>query len=320
MKKSFCCFVLVVLFMGMSVAQQFVPPPNKNAALRYWMSFADLADRPTDDATNKAIDDVLSGASAWDEQKLGPLVAANEAAVLSLQRATKLTECNWGLEYERGSAMSLGHLPKARVIARLNALYGARQLAKGDATGAVETWLAGLRFAQHAGKDVGLIGTLSAKPALMANLHLLYRAVQGGQVNAELQTKIRAQLQKLPSDGLDWTDSIRAEAWAGQAGLKDLALAQNFQETYRAFFSNPPPGAAQPPSQADINGYRNVMNEVLAAFQSPSAQTKERLTTIIAKVAGMNPAVQAVIPNYQRVNESRIQVASEEQALLKSLK
>ena len=74
MKKSLLYFVLLCCFAGsICSAQQFVPPPNQNAALRYWMSFADLVDRPTDEATNKAIDDVLSGAAAWDEQKLGPI-------------------------------------------------------------------------------------------------------------------------------------------------------------------------------------------------------------------------------------------------------
>ena len=240
MKKSLVCVVLLIGLAGSLVSQQFVPPPNQNAALRYWMSFADLVDRPTDEATNKAIDDVLSGAAAWDEQKLGSIVDANEAAVRSLQRATKLSECNWGLEYDRGFAMSLGHLPKARVIARLNALYGARQLAKGDTAGAVDTWLAGLRFAQHVGEGVSLIGTLSARPAFTANLHLLARAVQERRINAELQTKIRAQLQKLPSDGLDWTSPVRAEAWADEDSLKYLANASNFAQTYRDFFGRAP--------------------------------------------------------------------------------
>jgi hypothetical protein len=321
MKSLLLCLVLFVCSAGSLVSQpQLVPPPNQNAALRYWMSFADLVDRPTDDATNKAIDDVLSGASAWDEQKLGPVVDANEAAVRSLQRATKLPDCNWGLEYERGFAMSLGHLPKARVIARLNALYGARQLAKGDAAGAVNSWLAGLRFAQHVGEGVSLIGTLSARPAFTANLHLLARAVQERHINAELQSKIRAQLQKLPADGLDWSGPVRVEAWADEDSLKYLANASNFAQTYRDFFGSAPATGVQPPTTQDISAFHALMNEVIAAFQLPAAQTKERLPGIMAKAKDLSAPSQAVIPNYQRTNDARIQVASEKEALLQALK
>jgi hypothetical protein len=320
MKNSLLCLVLLVCSAGSLISQQFVPPPNHNAALRYWMSFADLVDRPTDEVTNKAIDDVLSGTSAWDEQKLGPILDANESAVRSLQRATKLPDCNWGLEYDRGFAMSVGHLPKARVIARLNALYGARQLAKGDAAGAVDTWLAGLRFAQHVGEGVSLIGTLSARPAFTANLHLLARAVQDHGVNAELQAKIRTQLQKLPPDGLDWTGPVRAEAWADEDSLKYLANAANFAQTYRDFFGKAPAAGVQAPTQQDISAFHNLMNEIIAAFQLPAAQTKELLPGIMAKAKDLRAPSQAVLPNYQRTNDARIQVASELETLVKSLK
>jgi len=122
------CLLLTGLFFFWSsttFAQQFTPPPNKNAALRYWMAFAEMADHSADDATTKLMEDVLSGAANWDEQRLGPIMDENNPAIQTLQRAMELTDCSWGLEYSRGAAMSLGYLPKARALARLNALYGA---------------------------------------------------------------------------------------------------------------------------------------------------------------------------------------------------
>lgn len=320
MKRFSLLFTAILFLCSVSgFAQSFTPPANKNAALRYWMAFAEMADRSADDATIKLMEGVLSGAASWDEQRLGPIVEENSAAVHMLQRATELPECNWGLEYSRGAAASLGHLPKARVLARLNALYGARQMAKGDAAGAVNTWLAGLRFAQDIEKDIGLIGLLSAKPAFLANLHLLTQAVQNGSVNAELQSKIRSQLQKLPNEGLNWADSIKAEAWAGEDGLKYLANAPNFQETYKEFFSQPPPQPAHPPTSAEIAGFRSYMNDVIAAFRQPEAQTQERLAAITVRIKSMNPAVQSVIPNYQKLNETRKQVSDDLQMLTKAL-
>jgi hypothetical protein len=319
--KRFSLLFIAILFLcsASAFAQPFTPPANKNAALRYWMAFAEMADRSADDATIKLMEDVLSGASAWDEQRLGPIVEENSAAVQTLQRGSELTECNWGLEYSRGAAMSIGHLPKARVLARLNALYGARQMAKGDTAGAVKTWLVGLRFAQDIGKDVGLIGLLSAKPAFLANLHLLTQAVQNGTVNAEMQNKIRSQLQRLPGEGLNWTDSIKTEAWAGEDGLRYLANAPNFQETYKEFFSQPPPQPAHPPTPAEIAGFRSYMNDIVAAFRLPDSQTQQRLSALKERTRSMNPAVQSVIPNYQKLNETRKQVASDVQMLGKAL-
>jgi hypothetical protein len=319
--KRFSLLFIAILFLYSSSAsaQPFTPPANKNAALHYWMAFAEMADRSADDATIKIMEDVLSGAAPWDEQRLGQIVEENSAAVQTLQRATELAECNWGLEYSRGAAMSLGHLPKARVLARLNALYGTRQMAKGDTAAAVKTWLVGLRFAQDIGKDIGLIGLLSAKPAFLANLHLLTQAVQNGSVNAELQNKIRSQLQKLSVEGLNWTDSIKAEAWADEDSLKYLANAPNFQETYKEFFSQPPPQPAHPPTPAEIAGFRSYMNDVVTAFRLPDSQTQERLSALKDRTKSMNPAVQSVIPNYQKLNEARKQVSGDVQLLNKAL-
>lgn len=320
MKPKVLMLVIFACCAAAAHAQQFTPPQNKNAALRYWAAFAEMKDRSIDDATTRLMEDVLNGTANWDEQRLGPIVEENAYAVRAMHRATELPDCNWGLDYTLGAAMPLAHLPKARVLARLNALYGARQMAKGDSEGAIVTWLAGLRFAQHVGKDIGLIGTFSARPAFMANLHLLTAAAQSGAVSAQVQGKIRLQLRQLPTDGLDWLDSIKAEAWADEETLKYLAKAPNFQEAYKNFFSAAPPQSAKPPTQSDINAFRALMNEVVAAFQLPSPQTRERLAAITSSLKDLNPAVQSVLPNYQKLNDSREQVATEKQSLMKTLK
>lgn len=312
--------LLAILFTTITAfAQQASLPHNKNAALRYWMAFAELQDRPLDQGTAKLMEDVLSGAAPWDEQRLGPIIDANVPAIRAMQRGTALPECNWGLDYDRGSAMSLGHLPKARVLARLNALYGARQNALGDTDGAVNTWLAGLRFAQDISRDVGLIAPLSAKASLLANLHFLTTAVESGHLSREALKKIRLQTASLPEEGVDWTVAIKFEAWANEESLKDLAQSKNFQETYKTFFSQPPPPATAPPKPADIAEHRALMDEVQTAFQLPYEQTKVRLSTIEVKTKALHPAAQAVTPNYSRMNEARHQIDLQEQSLARAL-
>lgn len=315
------CMLMISLLAATAWAGPlgFTPPPNRNAALRYWMAFADLQDHPADEATTRLMEQVLAGSANWDEQRLGPIVAANAAAILSMQRGSELPDCNWGLEYSRGEAMSLGHLPKARVLARLNALYGARQMAQGDTAGAVTTWLAGLRFAQCVGQGVGLIGTLSAKPAFMANIHLLARAAQSGSLNHSLEQRAGVQLQQLPPDGLDWQESIRVEMWANEQALRDLARARNFPQTYKDFFGAPAPESAHPPAKAEVKDFRSLMSEVISAFQLPYEPAQAKLKSLMARAYQMNPAVRSVIPDYVKMNDNREQIAREEQALLKVL-
>jgi len=318
--KTLIVAILVCSCVMAAQTPQFTPPPTRNAALRYWTAFAEMKDRSIDDATTKLMEDVLSGSAGWDEQRLGSIVEENSFAVRFMQRATELPECDWGLDYSRGSATPLAHLPRARVLARLNALYGARQMAKGDAEGAVTTWLAGLRFAQHVGKGIGLIGTLSARPAFIANLHLLTAAVSSGAVNADLQRRIHTQVNKLPAEGLDWIESIRLEAWADEEGLKALAAASDFPTAYKEFFTYTPAQGATPPSPADISGFRAMMVDVIAAFRLPPAQTRERIAAVNDRLKKANPAVQAVFPNYLKLNDSREKVAQEKDLLKKALK
>jgi hypothetical protein len=310
--------ISILVLLAAAPAQQINLPKNKNAALRYWMAFAEMQDRTVDEATTKLMEDVLSGAAAWDERQLGPVVDANVAAIQTMQRATNLPECDWGLDYDRGAAMSIGHLPKARTLARLNALYGARQMAQGDAEGAVSTWLAGLRFAQHVSKDMSLIAVLSAKPALLANLHLLAKAAESGRLSAESLQRVKSQIALLPKDGLDWSSAVKFEAWADGQALKYLGEG-NFQEKYKTFFSEAPPPASAAPTESDIAAYRALMNNIIAAFQLPYEQTKARLQQVEMTKESLHPAIVAITPSYSRLNESRHQVALELQELTKAL-
>jgi len=85
--KRFCAFfAIIVLCFSAGFAQQFTPPPNKNAALRYWMAFADLTDHSADQATVKLMEDVLNGSAPWDEQKLAQIVEEYREPILDVGR------------------------------------------------------------------------------------------------------------------------------------------------------------------------------------------------------------------------------------------
>jgi hypothetical protein len=59
------------------------------------------------------------------------------------------------------------------------------------------------------------------------------------------------------------------------------------------------------------------MSGVVAAFRLPDSQTQERLSAL--KERTKSPAVQSVIPNYEKLNEARKQVSGDVQLLNKAL-
>jgi len=189
---------------GTAHAQSGVPPETRNAALRYWLAFADLQDPPTDKATAELLEKTAAGEAAWDETKLGPILDKNETAIWRMQRATKLPECDWGLEYDLGPRASIAYVPKARVLARLNTLDGMRLAAKGDSQKAVETWLAGIRFSQHLTKGGSLIFSLVAKMGLTSNFRALTQAAQNGTLTDAQKKQIESVVRALPETGFDW--------------------------------------------------------------------------------------------------------------------
>src|SRR5262249_39995087 len=149
---------------------------------------------------------------------------------------------------------------------------------------------------------------------------LLTHAVQEGRINADLKSKIRIQLQKLPPDGLDWIGPVRAEIWADEDSLQYLARAKDFPATFQELFGHAVSEGTQPPTQQDFAAYRATMNEIIAAFQLPAAQTKDRLEQVMPRLKNLSPMVQDVVPNYIRTNDARMQVIADKAALLEAIK
>src|SRR5262245_46544852 len=114
MKKLLMAYAVGVALLAVRVNGQTSPIDNTNAALRYWMAFAEMKD-PVDGKaglTNELIDRVASGAAPWDEAKFGRILDENAEALAIMQRATYLRFCDWGLEYELGSTTPIAHLAK----------------------------------------------------------------------------------------------------------------------------------------------------------------------------------------------------------------
>lgn len=208
--------------------------PSTNAALRYWMAFALLQDPPVEKATADLLERVAGGTALWDEARLGTILDANAEALDIMQRATKLSTCDWGVEYELGPAAPIAHLARARALGRLDVVAGVRLASRGQLPQAVDVWLAGVRFSQHVAQGGTLISLLSARSVLTPSLNALARVA--GSLDAVRRSQVVAAVRAMPEAGFDWADAMRREADA-------LAVARRMN----------PAESAPMPSQEAVN-------------------------------------------------------------------
>lgn len=318
--KSFGCIVaLLLVTAGAAYGQSKLPTETRNAALRYWLAFADIQDPPTDPATAELLQKTAAGEAAWNEAKLGPILDKNETAIWRMQRATKLPDCDWGLEYDLGPRASIAYVPRARVLARLNTLYGMRMAAKGESQKAVDAWLAGIRFSQHLSHGGSLIFTLVGKMAMVSNFHALTVAAESGTLNGAQKKQIENVVSALPETGFDWGQAFWYEQDPMDVATKQLAEVKNPSEYYAGIAGEPAPANFTVPTQIDVAAYHRVTAEVERALQLPPDEARGRLEKLQESVKTLHPFYQRFMPSFKRINDSRVEVQTARAQLLKDL-
>jgi hypothetical protein len=302
-----------------SLAPGKLPPETRNAALRYWSAFADLQDPPADKATQDLLEKVAAGDAPWDESKLGPILDQNETAILAMQRATKLPDCDWGLEYSRGPRTSIAYVPRSRVLARLNTLYGMRLMAKGDSQAAVDTWLDGIHFSRHVAKGGTLIFQLIGKMAMLSNFHALTNAAESHRLSDPQRSQVLAAVQALPADGFDWAEALALEEVSLEIGVQQIAQSENPSANFGELMGHPAPEKFTVPTAKDIADERALFAEAETAMHAPPAQARDRIVAIQARVPALHTYFRETTPTLTKVNDARAEVDAARQKLLKAI-
>lgn len=310
------------IFLGAAgpvAAQVALPQETHNAALRYWLAFAELQDPPADQATQALLEKTAAGDAAWDEAALGSILDKNKYAIERMQRATKLPECDWGAEYSwRGS---IAYAPRARVLARLNTLYGMRLAAQGDQTGAVDAWLDGLRFSQHLARGGSLIFAAMAEAALLPDLQALTRAAESGRISKTDRQEIEAAVRALPEGGFDWAGAMRIEEALLYDALDEMRRSPNPIQFYATMMGSPAPQTFSIPSAADRMAYHQLMTEVEETLRQEPLTAQARLLDLSRQLSSnqVHWFFQKATPSPTRVNQRRTEVASARERLLQAL-
>jgi hypothetical protein len=315
--------VLCVSFLAIgamsAAAQSKQPAETRNAALRYWLAFGDLQDPPADQATMDLLQKTAAGDAPWDETKLGPILDKNEAAIWEMQRATKLPECDWGLEYSQGWRASIAYAPKARVLARLNTLYGMRLAARGDLGKATDSWLAGIRFSQHLSQGGSLIFLLIAKTALLSHLNALNLAARNASLPLAEKQRIETALRDLPETAYDWGGALRLEEAAIEMFADELARSPEPAKLYATVMGDEAAKTFSVPTAKDRAIFHQLMLSAENALRQPPDAAREKLTQLQAQVNSLSQFFQQTTPSFTKQNEARAEIAATRAKLLQAL-
>jgi hypothetical protein len=294
-------------------------PQTRNAALRYWLAFADLQDPPSGNATAELLQRTAAGEVAWNEVKLGTILDQNETAIQEMQKATKLPDCDWGIDYQNGPSASIAYVPRARVLARLNTLYGMRLAARGDTQAAVDAWLAGIRFSQHIATGGSLIFSLVGKMTLVSNLHALIQAVQNGALTATERKQVESAMRSLPETAFDWSEALRYEEDGLDIALHRLEQAANPSAYYQSVMGQPAPENFAVPKDADLTAFHKLMAAAEAAMRQPPKEARDKLRSLQDSLKTLHPFFQETTPSFMKVNDARAEVEAAREKLLQAL-
>ena len=317
--KSSVTTVVLLICTCVAQPQAKFPPETKNAALRYWMAFAEMQDPPADKATQDLLERTAEGQAQWDEKKLGPILDANEESIRMMQRAAKLPECDWGLEYDRGPRAAIAYAPRARVLSRLNTLQGMREMRNGDSQAAVDTWLAGIRFSEHLANGGSLIFALIAKSALLPNLQALAAAAARRQISELQKKQVLLTLKGMPEAGFDWSAAWGFEELTGETFLEEMKTSTNPASTYESLMDSPIPSGASAPNSKDIEKYRAYMKAAQTALSLPPETAKARLSELEPDMLALTPVAQQIIPSAQKENDARLEILKVRKELLETI-
>lgn len=311
-------FLAIAVVTGSARAQAKYLPESNNAALRYLAALAEMRDNPlTEEATRNMLSAVMRGETAWDEAKMGPVLDVYADSIQTMQRGTKLPDCNWGLDYQLGNLNIVQMMMRSRGLEQLNTVEGVRLLAKGDGTAAVETWRAGIRFSQDWGRGGPVIHALVASAILMDELHAVANFAGPGKLPEAQREELYRAVKAMPEDGFDWGVSWGVETAMGEEWLGTLRTMDDPGAYFKRIGMPVPKGV--PPSEQDMEKYSEFMLAAQGALREPPEKAKPLLEDLESRESKLSQVLQLRIVGPVKCNEARGKLAEAREHLLQVL-
>lgn len=281
-------FLALVLAATPALAQQSASPGN-NAALRYWSAFSAMQDSAITADQAAELNAVLAGRAAYDDSKFSAVVEKNKLPLEIVARATKLSECNWGLDDSLGGNQPVEYARDGLALGRLNVLYALHLLHAGDKDAAVTALIAGLHFSRDVANGGTLFAALVADQLITEHLRAAVFAARDSDLSTAQRSALQDAVAQLAPDGVDWRSAVDHE----------------FQAARMSF-----PGDAQA-SAALVR----IDSEYVNALRDPSA-----LSALDDAIHSAPSSVSRLIPSPARVLDAKQKLAAEIAQTQSSLK
>jgi hypothetical protein len=313
-------FSLIFLATGASAPAESTQKPADNAALRYWMAFAQMRDSQVSPAETMRMNAMINGGGPWDETQFGPIVEQNKAAIETMIRGSRLPYCEWGLENDLGPDTPIEYVPKATAMARLNNMYSMRLASAGHYHSAVRSTIAGVRFAQHLAGNGSFLGALTAKTALIPALMQAQHLATSSQVSPDDLAALRETVTALPIGGLDWSFAAHGEGAALHSLLIDMSDSRNPQALYKKWFSDAPDAEFRGPTRKEIEQLDRVMAHYAQLLSMPPEQAEAQLPGLQKEIADLDKTSRTGVPNPARMLAQRTAIVKAQRETLAALK
>ena len=301
-----------------AVCAETAQKPADNAALRYWMAFAQMNNSQISPSDLLRMDAMINRGLPWDEEKFGSFVAQNRAAIETMIRGTSLPYCEWGVESNLGPEAPIEYVPKARTMARLNSLYGMRLEATGHEDGAVRAAIAGIRFAQHLSENASFIGTLIAQSALIPHLKFATQLSRHGHLSAENESVLRHAVRALPEGAFDWSAAARVEGVTLHSVFANLAHANNPKSTYEKWFGDVTSNF-HVPTQKELAALDHAWTDYANLLGLPPQEAQDQLPTLQKEIANLDPVLRVGMPDPAHMVAARAELIKAQHATAEAL-
>jgi hypothetical protein len=123
----------------------------------------------------------------------------------------------------------------------------------------------------------------------------------------------------LPDSVFDWSNAEALEEGAIEQLLNQMEKSENPANAYAAIRGKDVPPNLAFPNASERAAFHKFALSVAEAFRLPPDQTQTKLPALQQTLKSLNPFYPELVPSLTRANDSRLEIATARQALLKAL-
>jgi hypothetical protein len=302
--------VLSLLAPAAGVAQESIKSKlAENAALQYWLAFSQLP------ALDKDAENLTTQwkSAKMDDPAVTRLLGDSRMTLMFLGRATKLSRCDWGLDYNDGVSLLMPHLSRSRDAARLAALDARRAFERHDWHAGWNDVLAVMALGRNVSSDPIMIGLLVGSNLESMAIDAVAPYVMDARVTYSQAAADLARLPKAPP----FTQTLATEKrymahWIIAKLREDEARqAGAWKEFWKSLFTgteqehNPPEAASAAEAIKMVEGVLPLYDELAGFLAMPQAQFDAEYPAFKKKTKANQKLASLLLPAIDKVREKQ---------------